>query len=293
MSKITALCLLLVVSSSTLGRTRQYRKATEGRAVVMRKLYPKKKKVEFAFNFGALLNQSYINTFMFNSGLSYHFSEHWGMLIEGSFGLNMDKDDRFCLEHFLNRSENGEALANREHCFYHPDALEEHKNEMRKHSDFINFGPAYVSIVQIEQTAMAGAIWTPIYGKQIFTFLPRTSHMDFYISGVAGVAIGSYFRERKKLANNNTSRFSSEKKVKVIPKEVGANVDDVKSYGELGRPDAQKFYSPAVSIGIGQKYHLAHWLFLRFEARNYAVFIVHDVLYRSVFAIRGGLGIIL
>lgn len=303
MSKIVALCLLCL-SSSVWAQTRPYRKATEGQAVVMRKLYPKKRKVEFSFNSGALVNQSYIETVMFSTGMSYHFNEHWGITSEWSYGLSFDKSDRFCLEHFVNKSTQAETTFAGFECFYDEASLKDPRDPTGKKDsetvkkmktvgrDIINLGPAYVPIVQIKQLAMGGVVWTPIYGKQIFTFLPRTSHMDFYLLGLGGVAIGDFFRQQTTLANENKSRFSEQNKDK-IPSGVGTALDEVESYGAKGRPEAQKFYSPAVAIGIGQKYHLARWLFLRIEARNYAVFAVQDVFFHSVFAVRGGLGVIL
>ncbi|MDE3269858.1 MAG: hypothetical protein OYH77_06205 [Pseudomonadota bacterium] len=287
-----ALCLcvsLWFASAFALAKARPHRKATETEAVVMKKLYPKKRKVEFAFNFGALVNQSYIETLEFNGGLSYYFNEHWGMLAEGSYGLSFDKSDRFCLEHFINKTIDGKRQLAAS-CAYTPGDLKIIKPKLANNREHLNFGPAYVPIVQIEKTAMAGVVWTPIYGKQIFTFLPRTSHLDFYLSGIAGVAIGKFFTSEEKLKNGNQARFTTDAKTLTG---YGAEPADTDSYGEAGRPDPKEFYAPAIALSIGQKYHLARWLFLRIEARNYAVFAVHDVIYHSVFAVRGGFGVIL
>ena len=71
-----------------------YKKATEGKEVVLDKLYPKKGKIEINPSFGAILNQSYIQSFLVGGSLAYFWSETAGLNVDFQMALNSDKGER-------------------------------------------------------------------------------------------------------------------------------------------------------------------------------------------------------
>ena len=293
MPKKLALSLpVLLFLLPVVGEARVYRKATEGRDVVKQKLFPKKNKVEFTANLGGLINQSYLQTMLLHGSMSYHFSEYWGMSIEGSHSINSDKGERFCLEHFLNKTTLAQNQGGVPSCPGDKVHLSDPSFKSSIDGQNVNFGPAYVPIVKIDQTITASAVWTPIYGKQIFSFLPHTSHMDIYVMFGGGMARGEFYKGRKVLGNNNKARFKGGENKDSL-QGYGANYDETSHYGTLGRPAALSFFSPLFSIGAGQKYYFLKHMFIRAEIRNYSVFAVHDTAYHNVFALWGGIGLML
>ena len=85
-----AICLFLISTSAGFAETSgSYRKSTEGDEVVRNKLYPKDKRLELNIpNFGYIMNQSYVSTYVTGGGLSYFWSEAWGINFDFLYALN-------------------------------------------------------------------------------------------------------------------------------------------------------------------------------------------------------------
>ena len=65
----------------------EYKKATEGKEVVMGKLYPKNERYELSLpEVGIIMNQSYVNTLLLGGGVSYFFNESLGFNLSASVG---------------------------------------------------------------------------------------------------------------------------------------------------------------------------------------------------------------
>lgn len=282
--------LLLCLSAPVWAKKRSgsYRKATEGQVVVLRKLFPKKRSLEINANLGAIMNQSFVNTIMLHGGVSYHFSEEWGMAIEGAMAMNTDKTERQCVESFYNNFDNSRALNVK--CVVQEDDDDQVKGKTIDNENPVNIGPAYMPIIEIDKLFSLSAIWTPVYGKQIFSFLPRTSHMDIFITFGGGLAMSTFYPQRLKLNNNKTARFKTKRDDDQTPWEsYGASFGEKGSWGVDGRPVAQQPSNVFVSFGVGQKYYFLKRLFLKAELRNFTLVGTSEG-YHNFFTMWGGLG---
>ncbi|RYZ48212.1 MAG: hypothetical protein EOP07_26070, partial [Proteobacteria bacterium] len=97
--------LWLFVSLSSLAqsplRAADYKKATEGKEVVMGKLYPKSERFELSLpDVGIIMNQSYVNTMLLGGSATYFTSENLGFSLSAAVGNNSDKAERTCIENF-------------------------------------------------------------------------------------------------------------------------------------------------------------------------------------------------
>ena len=114
--------LLLCLSTPVWGRkARQgYRTAIEGQAMVLRKLFPKSNRLEVSANFGGILNQSFVDTMILHGGVSYHFSEEWGLALEGAMAINQDRAERTCIESFYNdfRGKSAKPIGDKCHALH-------------------------------------------------------------------------------------------------------------------------------------------------------------------------------
>ena len=154
--------LLLCLSLPVWGKKRGYRKATEGQVVVLRKLFPKKHRLEINSNFGAILNQSFVDTMMLQGGISYHFSEEWGLAIEGAMAFNTDRAERGCVETFYNdfrkdKDARRKPLSGK--CVTLPIG---DGGDTAKDNPLVNVGPAYMPITEIGTLVSLSAVWSPV-----------------------------------------------------------------------------------------------------------------------------------
>ncbi|RZA16534.1 MAG: hypothetical protein EOP10_24400, partial [Proteobacteria bacterium] len=93
---------LLSLAQSPIALAADYKKATEGKEVVMGKLYPKNERFELSLpEVGIIMNQSYVNTLLLGGGATYFTSENFGFGISASVGSNSDKAERTCIESFF------------------------------------------------------------------------------------------------------------------------------------------------------------------------------------------------
>jgi outer membrane beta-barrel protein len=237
-----------------------YRKASEGDDVVKNKLFPKNGKIEInGLNVGAILNESYLTTYLLHGGLTYFPSETWGFGIEGLFGSSRDSDSRYCIEHFYNDPGGNVGPG----CDYPRDAPGANIEGAEK----ANYGPAYVPIREVKYAVAATAIWNPVYGKQLF-LLSATGYFDLFLTMGAGMLISDFYPLRTVLNNGKITRgsYPADGSSDPIP---GADAKETGSYGVLGRPASVRESTFMITTGIGQKYHFAERFNLKVELRNY------------------------
>ena len=285
--------LLLGLVTPVWGKPKGYRKATEGQAVVLRKLFPKKKRIEVNANLGGILNQSFVDTVILHGGISYHFSEEWGLALEGAMAINTDRAERTCIESFYNDFRGKDATSLIGKC-YTPPLGDKGKFSLDKHHGKLNIGPAYMSITEIDKLFSISAVWSPIYGKQIFSFLPRTSHMDIFLSMGGGMAMATFYGLRKNLRNEKQARYlqtvDDPGKIDTLMESHGAKVDQTDQWGEKGRPEPEQQTKPFISLGVGQKYHFLKRIFIKVELRNFTLLATSQG-YHNFFSMWGGLGV--
>ena len=117
-----------------------YKKATEGKEVVLDKLYPRKGTVEINPSFGAILNQSYISSFLAGGGITYFWKESAGISVDIQMSINSDKAERTCIESFFLDPLNAVSDV----CGP-PDILDDTQKDAAE-GLFPRYGPAYVPI---------------------------------------------------------------------------------------------------------------------------------------------------
>lgn len=255
-----------------------YKKATEDDEVVKNKLFPKKEKVEVnGPNFGAILNQSYVNTFLIHGGINYYSSELWGFGVEGAFALNQDKDARNCIENFYN-----------DFAF----SVDDECGPASGLNGKANYGPAYVPIRETKYIIAGNAVYTPVYGKQLL-FLSATSYFDLFFIFGAGVVISDYYPQQTDLKNGKTSRnkfYDPDQPDSASNVKPGAGADETTSYGIDGRPAPETSTSPMINVGIGQKYHFMKRFHIKAELRNYTL-LATPTGFDNFFTLWGGFGV--
>lgn len=227
----------------------------------MNKLYPKKETFELNLvNVGFILNQAYVETLLFGIGASYNFSEEWGFGADIMFGNNTDKPERECIENFYN------------------DPFEEvaapcGSADNLEGTQIANYGPAYVPIREINSLIIGNLLWNPIYGKQL-VFLSSTSYFDLLIEVGLGLANSTFYPKQEVLKNNRKARGSFPDNIPDAEKQqssedaIGAEKEDVGSYGIDGRPEPESQSNVLINLGVGQKLHFAKRFHIRLDLRN-------------------------
>lgn len=295
MPRLLLAALLLSLSTPVWGQKRKgYHKATEGQAVVLRKLFPQKNRIEVNANFGAIMNQSFIDTMILQGGISYHFSEEWGLALEGVMAMNQDRAERTCIESFYNdfRAEaENDSLKGK--CREGDLGDKEDKGgSINRYPGKINIGPAYMPITEIGNLFSLSAVWSPVYGKQIFSFLPRTSHMDIFLSIGGGIAMSTSYPLKETLKNGKKARIETKQGANTAEQMArhGASEAETESWGIAGRPEPEQQTNPFISLGVGQKYHFLKHLFIKVELRNFTLLATSQG-YHNFFTMWGGLGL--
>ena len=267
---------IFVLFVPTLLYGQSYKKATEGKDVVKGKIYPKAKKVELnALSVGFVLNQSYTQTFLISAGGSYFLDEEWGIGIDYTSASNSDKVERSCIENFYNDPNNEVA----ENCGG-PDGL--------SGAQFANYGPAYVPIREIQSILSVNLIWNPVYGKQL-VFMSASSYFDLFLETGLGLASSTFYPKQLVLRNNRTARgdFLSDGRQPNPP--LGADPDEVDSYGTPGRPDPVSDNNLALNLGIGQKFHFLNRMHLKLYLRNVTL-LGTQAGFENLFLLSAGFG---
>jgi outer membrane beta-barrel protein len=238
-----------------------YRKATEGDDVVKNKLYPKKGRVEISGpNFGLILNQSYVDTYLVNGGFNYFWSETWGFGLDLTIAMNKDRAERQCIENFYNDPDYEIGPE----CGEPDNVTDANGNGLKG-----NYGPAYVNIREYNTLITGNAVWNPIYGKEIF-FMSAVMNFDVYVNMGAGLAMSTFYQLDTDLANGKPSRGSFPAPGQTGDRP-GAEPEEEDSYGTAGRPTAQKQSNVFLDAGVGQKIHFAKKFHFKGELRNHLV----------------------
>ena len=249
-----------------------YEKATEGQDVVMRKLFPKRKRLQIESKGGLILNQSYLNTFLVNGTVSYFFNEEWGMSAEANMAVNIEKGERGCIESFYNDPE----FVIGDECG--PDVFDQDS------SGLANWGPAYVPIRELKYIIGGNLIWNPVYGKQI-VLLSATNYFDVYVTMGGGVAFSDYYALQNDLPDGREARGSFSKEDRAG----NPGTKDENEIGLFGRPIPESQSSILASASVGQRFHFLERFMVTAELKNYLL-IGTDAGFDTFFSLSGGLG---
>ncbi len=276
---VVVVCLLSLFFGGEVW-AQNYQKSTEGQEVVLNKIYPKRSKLELGGGVGFILNQSYVETTLLGAGLSYYFSEEWGIGIDFAMASNKDKPERGCIENFYNDPDDEVGVP----CGG-PDMLGGAKNA--------NYGPAYVPIREISNILTANVIWSPVYGKQL-VLLSTTSYFDLFIEGGASLVGSKFYAKQETLNNGNPSRgqFQIDPNTgATLPNQrIGASINEEDSYGVNGRPIPQDQSNIALNLGVGQKFHFGKRFQLRMYLRNMTI-LGTESGFENLFALYLGAGV--
>jgi len=276
---------MFVLSNASFAADTNYKKSTEGDEVVRNKLFPKKSRIELAVpNFGMIMNQSYLNTFLVGTGLSYFWSETWGVNLEFMYALNQDRGERKCIESFYN---------NFSYQISEPECeAQQPLSDTELRSKNGNFGPAYVPIREINYLLTLNAVWNPVYGKQIM-FLSATNHFDLFVTFGGGLAFSTYYPLSTKLKDGSTDsrgcptpQGSAQPTCGYLPSDRGGQL----MHGPDGRPTPENQTNFMVDVGAGQKFHFMNRMHIKAELKNYTLLGTPQG-FDNFFTLVGGFGV--
>lgn len=280
----------LVISSLLAGEVaaQTYQRVTDSDEVVLGKLFPKKNKVELDAKLGIVLNSSYTQTFLFNTGLSYFWSEEWGFNVEANFASVQDKNERKCVETFYNDP----------NFDVDNECGEEAPVENTEGNDDANWGPAYVPIRQLKYMFTGNFVWNPIYGKQI-VLLSATNYFDFYVLMGGGIAMSDFYRKQPELADGTPARgtFCAKKEQtngecdpSTLPGGRNPGTDDPNQVGESGRPEPEAQTNVLMHLAIGQRFHFFKRFMVMASLENYTL-LGTEAGFDNFLTIMGGFGV--
>jgi len=269
----------------------EYKKATEGREVVMNKLYPKSERFELGLPaVGFVMNQSYVNTFLLGVDASYFLNETLGFSFVVNKGVNQDKGERSCIENFYYDPSNEVGVACGE--------VGNLRNADRNNDQFPRYGPAYVPIRELQQMLFANVIWTPVYGKQL-VYLGATSYFDLFLELGVGLANSKFYPKQEVLKNGNLPRgtyfdptdpANDQAQAAANNAKIGALPEQSQFYGVAGRPPARAENNPLLNLGLGQKFHFGRMFHFKVYVRNMTL-LGTDQGFENLFALYGGIGL--
>jgi outer membrane beta-barrel protein len=294
LSRVSMLTWLLYGLWQSPLQAADYRKATEGRDVVMGKLYPKAERFEVsAPQIGFIMNQSYINTFLIGGSATYFLNENLGFSLDVSSGVNNDKPERFCIENFFYDPKNEVGVACGDVSLL--------KGTDVDNDQFPRYGPAYVPIREIQQVLLGNVVWTPVYGKQLI-YLSSTSYFDLFTELGLGIVGSKYYPKQEILKNGNLPRgvYIDPDPNRVPPNDpaqaaannakIGALPDQPQFYGIGGRPNAQAGNNVVLNLGLGQKFHFGKMFHIKVYVRNMTL-LGTDQGFENLLAFYGGIGV--
>jgi outer membrane beta-barrel protein len=272
------------VSTQGLG----YERVTDSEEVVLKKLFPKKEKVELDGRLGMVLNSSYTQTFLATGSLTYFLSEEWGIAGEVSLGINSDKSERTAIESFYNDPNDaiGEEfgdLANLK-ATGDPDA---------------NLGPAYVPIRELQTIFTLNANWNPIYGKQII-LLSATNYFDFFINFGGGFAMSKFYPKKPSYVTTSgeipyRGKFCVKKDAEAVPPKCTKDRPNPGTLDETltgidGRPEVESKTNVLAHAAIGQRFHFFRRFVLMGSLEDYML-LGTESGFDNYLVIMGGLGV--
>jgi outer membrane beta-barrel protein len=284
--------LWLFVSLSSLAQSpleaADYKKATEGKEVVMGKLYPKNERFELSLpDVGIIMNQSYVNTMLLGGSATYFTSENLGFSLSAAVGNNSDKAERTCIENFYYDPSNEVGVACGEAGFI--------ENADKNNDGFPKYGPAYVPIRELQQVIIANVVWAPVYGKQLF-LKSATSYFDLFVELGLGYATSKFYPKRELLANDNIPRGvyidpadDTTGQAAANNAKIGADKTEVFAYGKAGRPTIKNEGNVLLNLGIGQKFHFGKLFFVKVYIRNMTLLGTDDG-FENLLGLHGAVG---
>ncbi len=278
------LCALLALGA-TQATAADYQKATEGRDVVMGKLYPKSERLEADADFGFIMNQSYVNTLLLGVGGTYYLSENFGLGLTFQQASNSDKPERTCIESFYYDPKNQVGVACGDRATL--DAA-------RTNDRFPLYGPAYVPIREIQNVIGANLVWAPVYGKQLL-LLSSTSYFDLFFELGLGLASSVFYDKQEVLKNGNAPRGTYQTGTRpedtAANAKIGALPTETNSYGIDGRPDPVSNSNPLLNLGLGQKFHFGKMFHIKLAVRNMTLLGTEGV-FENLLEVYGGVGLL-
>ena len=246
---------------------------------IKKKMYPKAKKFQLSADFGSILNQSYVSSYLVHFNGTYYLSETSGFTAEFALALNSDESARTCVENFYNDPD-GDVSAE---C-----ALKDGEADLEgADPSRATVGPAYPAIREIKNIISAGWVWVPVYGKQLF-FMSGVSHFDVYTTLGGGVMMSDYYEKKKTSSNGKPYRGAFPNAQNPGSSEPpGVSPTETSEYGKAGRPTPIATTSPMITAGIGQQFHFGKAFSVKLELRNYTLIGVPGFI-DMYFAIWGG-----
>jgi aldehyde dehydrogenase (NAD+) len=263
-----------------------YRKSVEGNEVVKGKFYPKKGRFQLNGGGGLILNQSFVNTFLFGGSATYHFDEWHALNVDFLLGTSTDKLDRTCVENFYLDTDyafrNGPKVypcaqvadprtapkdaADLPKDYGDPAAetknpakVEQNPKYYEKRAPFQK-NAAYMPIREIGTIVGANYQWTPVYGKSLF-FLSQVVYLDFYLSAGAGIAMSKFYPLQDTLVDENGKTVNM--------KDVGTT--EANQYGLEGRPTPLSQTSPMASFALGSRFFMARKYLFDLQLKNFSI----------------------
>lgn len=273
--------ILALVTLYASTATAQYRKAVETKKNVLRKKYPKIKKIEVDINGGAILNQAYITSAGVGGTITYFWKESWGLGIEGGIFINSDKSERVCIETFYNDTSTDDVSgATGKVCAGQYEDVESIATEdlnagnqaVRDRpdgsSETANMGPAYVPIRTKKFYAGLNFTWSPIYGKQLM-LLSNTNYFDVFFTFAGGAMFSDFHASKQESEPGKVYRQTRESTGSTTT--AGVSPSQSELYGIDGRPDALPEINGYIHLGVGVKYHFLKVMHLQIALKNYTL----------------------
>jgi outer membrane beta-barrel protein len=271
-----------------------YRKAVEGNEVVKGKFYPKSGRFELGVGGGAILNQSFINTFLVSASATYHLSDWHALSIEGFYGMSQDRGERTAVESFYRDTKRASAYGEDnpnpskdnaktprnqqadDAAYPNANADAATKQDLEKHLP-LERKPAYMPIRQINTMAMMNYQWTPVYGKALW-FLSAVGYLDLFANFGLGVAMSDYTPLKNTIGNTGKATLEG--------------TSEANEYGKEGRPAVQAETSPVLGLGLGSRFFFAKHFMVHVNLRNFSVIAkTGDSAFMNFFALWGGVGV--
>ncbi len=263
-----------------------YVRATEDPDNVKNKIYPRSRKIEFGADFGAFLNQGFVNTMLLHFVATYFFSENWGGSVEYSIGMVSDKDERACIETFYNANPDSKLVQSGAVC----KATDPNPEDFETDGNNSNYGPAYMPIREVTGLAALNLVWTPVYGKQLI-FMSNTSFFDIFFTAGLGAAMSTFYPDSETLKDGKTtSRCSATENEQGGGYTFDCGTRNEDYIGKAGRPDPESSTLPIVNLGIGQKFHFGKRFSVKVELRNTTILGTPSA-FENLVAVWGGLNL--
>ncbi|MCY4444330.1 MAG: hypothetical protein OXC44_05990 [Proteobacteria bacterium] len=263
---------------------------------IKNRLYKTRSAFDIGVHGGAILNHPYIQPWTIHGTANYYITRSIGVGLDYTHILNKDKPERICVENFYNTF-NHENLPLSSVCAGdgNPETAKKELAKVQNSAPPIpNMGPAYPPIRELNMIIQAAFIWSPIYGKLLF-FMSQVVHFSTFVSLAGGVTINTHYPGKSKSSTGKSLRGSAPAQgISATISELttpGVSADEVNEYGKAGRPDSQKYYTPTVTISIGQKFYVTKNINLHLEGRSMFLIGTGGSKYEVYFALLGGLGL--